>query len=165
MIVVSDKDLNDNCKYLGNFYYLKDLQLFTLFTLLYSTGVRIQEALHPELWFLDSENRVGLNGLKGANVRFFQLSNLPYEFQRYFTENYNIFEYISYTNAVRYLNRALKYKFYYASGKAINFHIFRHAYIRRLYAQTNSIDVVLNDLGKTRNSDITTYLLTKIYKK
>jgi len=115
------------------------------------------------LWQLETPDIVKLNGLKGANPRYFNLVDLPVEIQKYFTQNYNVFQYISYTNLVRYLNRALSYKIYYQSTKSINFHMFRHNYIRKLYAQTNNVESVLIDLGKTKNSDITTYLLTSLY--
>jgi len=164
MQIVTNEQLNEQSQRVVSYYKGNDLQLFTLFSLLYITGVRINEAINLDLWQLETPDIVKLNGLKGANPRYFNLLGLPTEFQKYFTENYNIFQFISYTNLVRYLNRALKFKLFYNSGKAINFHMFRHNYIRKLYTQTNNIEFILNDLGKTKNSDITTYLLTNLYK-
>lgn len=163
MRIITNENLEYNCKSVISYYDNNDLQLYTLFLLLYSTGVRINEAINLNLWQLINADVVQLNGLKGANPRYFNLIDLPFEVQRYFIDSYNVFRFTSYTNLVRYLNRALQFKVYYQSSKSINFHMFRHNYIRKLYAKTKNIDTVLQELGKTVQSDISTYLYTNLY--
>ena len=146
------------------FLYSHDKQMFNTCEVLRLTGIRFSE-LNPIYWNDYTSNLYKLFTPKTGDVRFFEKSIIPIEYQiciEMNAVNEIVPAYSSFNYRWKIHNLPV---FYTDSENNIAAHIFRHYYIRTLYNSGKTINEIMLNLGHNNERTTKEYLFRNVYLK
>jgi site-specific recombinase XerD len=117
------------------------------FHTLYHTGLRVAELHEFHRWQLFSPSQAIVRLSKGETARIIDLSLLPVEVKDYLEcgdtlpWNYSIRQYRV------AMQRCLPFSYYISGDKVLQFHLFRHNYVRKLISNGMSELEVVQHIG------------------
>ena len=165
LIYLSDNEIDNAClsviSYIKkNYYYY-----FPHVMIMYLFGCRIGELFNYHISFDGVTGHVLIQPQKKNNLRILPLTNI--DVPKYIEEieltqdNF----WINKRNLQRIIEKAMPYSALYCGDKKIGAHLFRHNYIRKLFASGYQIESINNIMGYTTQNVADTYLAAVIYYK
>lgn len=137
------------------------LHAYLLF--LYNTGCRPLEPLEPKCFIGRNENSLILQPLKGNNLRFISLSDVP---PSIFSDQNNNQSYLIAGQYEGILNQFHKLKplaFTSTAKKKTQLYIFRYNYVNQLFLDGKTYIEITDIMGWKNDSIVHRYLSTSIY--
>jgi integrase len=162
MEILTPSKLNDLSHYIVNNALSRFDYYGVLMQTLLVTGCRVAE-LHYSRWYIVDNEYFGLLPQKANNTRIIPINTLNPRFINYIYNPLDEQLYTSYSSVLMYFNRALKpYKVSY-ERKDVGPHLFRHNFIRQLYAKRHTFDDIKDTLGYKSNEMLSNYLYTELH--
>lgn len=137
--------------------------LFDAYSVLYASGCRREELLDRSRWSLLANNVISLLPMKGNNIRYFQVLDLPSTFVFYVANGGSYFSFLSSYKLVYYFKRFSPYPPLKVKGKVSVLHLFRHNYVRQKVVAGLSDSEIVTLMGWQNESVLQHYKESIVY--
>ena len=137
-------------------HYRINLELMSL------TGCRANESLNRNLWQIMSNGDVRLRPLKKNNSRYFDIIELPIDFENWLHKNAHYELSPTYRQLQNFVqSQWLKYDIHVGESRKL-LHLFRHYYVKRLIQVGHSLEDVQVLMGHTHYENTVNYATSVI---
>lgn len=144
----------------NNLFYRHEVR--DLFKVMYYTGCRISDVLSYSNWVVLLDGRVQLQPLKGNNLRYFEVHELPDYFYNNIVNNVNQFNGLFYGACEYHLKQITDTKDFRQSNKKLTTHLYRHNYAKKLHDSSKTDEEIRIILGETNISSARNYIYSSI---
>ena len=145
--------------------FIKTIESFSpLFGLFYNTayalGTRFTELTEINRFSIIKGNVIAFQPAKGNNMRFFDLNQVPAQFEEMIRTQNDVFSRINYETSRQYILRHWPFwRVYYPTfTKELGFYMFRYRYIWGLARDGHNIQYISDQLGEIENTNTYNYV-------
>lgn len=163
MVILTVEQIKNECETITFKLSSYDQLLHALFQLMLNTGVRTVEAVNSGLWQLIDPTTVKLTTAKFGDTRLIQTSDIPPLYLSYITASQPVNRIYSTDNLRKHFNQFTSFPTLMCEHKQISCHLYRHNFIKQLYAQGYSIEEIAIILGHVNPTSTAGYVNSVIY--
>jgi hypothetical protein len=142
----------------------KDALLFDMFTNFYNTGLRANEILQQNRWSITIDNKYLCDTEKNSLNRIFEESELTTMFVNGLKNNYNPYDFNSYSTCKIYFSRFLGLSGIYHDTKKLQLSLFRHNKAKLLHDKGMTDEQIKEYFGEVEIMNMRNYIYSELMK-
>ena len=133
------------------------------FNVLMNIGCRIEEVTNCNLWNIQDPSHPELQTVKRGGIRYFDNNEIPINYINNIRAGKQRGYFYSASAIRRIYNQLVVYRDIKVKSKDISIHLFRHRYIKQLYANGETITSIARALGYVDEETAKYYVDSIIY--